>query len=370
MTAKLDKSIKRELELDGKIYTIAIAPDGLKVTEKGRRNGQELSWRSIISGDASLNESLKASVDSTSEPSVVFVRRIDRVRRRRPALIERPAADGAVRRRTSEPQLGLRRRQRLRRPPRAASSDAESAGTAPARADSRAARARACSNSSRTSRGRCVAVRFRSSAVIRIGSSARQRDLDLARDTRESATAHRRRCAGDPSALSHRPSVLRENSDVASLSPEITDVANAIGHRIHRNVGRIEIILDFVPRQRRRDGRSGLRANGVNAGDGLSANVLQKVDVDRAASVAPSSSARPSRSSDTARRRASRRAPRSIRAHRSEPVRRAAERCECRWRRMSSARRASPTLIEHFLHRAARLRRPARTARAVPGRDR
>lgn len=43
MTAKLDKSIKRELELDGKTYTITIAPDGVKVTEKGRRNGPEVS---------------------------------------------------------------------------------------------------------------------------------------------------------------------------------------------------------------------------------------------------------------------------------------------------------------------------------------
>jgi hypothetical protein len=70
MTAKLDKTIKRELELDGKLYTIAIAPDGIKVTEKGRRNGQELSWRSIVSGDASLNEDLKISLDaSTPEAS-------------------------------------------------------------------------------------------------------------------------------------------------------------------------------------------------------------------------------------------------------------------------------------------------------------
>ena len=67
MTAKLDKTIKRELELDGKTYTIAIGPDGVKVTEKGRRNGPELSWRSIISGDASLNENLKISVDATSD---------------------------------------------------------------------------------------------------------------------------------------------------------------------------------------------------------------------------------------------------------------------------------------------------------------
>ena len=65
MTAKLDKTIKRELEIDGKTYTIAIGPDGVKVTEKGRRNGPELSWRTIINGDASLNESLNRSVDAT-----------------------------------------------------------------------------------------------------------------------------------------------------------------------------------------------------------------------------------------------------------------------------------------------------------------
>jgi hypothetical protein len=66
MTAKLDKTIKRELALDGKVYTIAIAPEGLKITEKGHRNGPELSWRSIIGGDASLNADLTASVDATN----------------------------------------------------------------------------------------------------------------------------------------------------------------------------------------------------------------------------------------------------------------------------------------------------------------
>jgi len=68
MTAKLDKTIKRELEVDVKTYTIAIGPDGVKVTEKGRRNGPEVSWRTIINGDASLNESLKASVDAAANP--------------------------------------------------------------------------------------------------------------------------------------------------------------------------------------------------------------------------------------------------------------------------------------------------------------
>jgi hypothetical protein len=65
MTAKLDKTIKRELEIDGKVYTIAIGPDGIKVTEKGRRNGPEVSWRAIISGETALNASLNQSINAT-----------------------------------------------------------------------------------------------------------------------------------------------------------------------------------------------------------------------------------------------------------------------------------------------------------------
>ena len=65
MATKLDKSIKRELEHQGKLYTVTLAPDGVKVVEKGKRNGKELSWASIISGDATLNEDLKISVDAT-----------------------------------------------------------------------------------------------------------------------------------------------------------------------------------------------------------------------------------------------------------------------------------------------------------------
>jgi len=69
MTAKLDKTIKRELELDGKLYTIAIGPDGIKVTEKGRRNGPEVSWRTIISGEQELTAGLKASIDAGASES-------------------------------------------------------------------------------------------------------------------------------------------------------------------------------------------------------------------------------------------------------------------------------------------------------------
>lgn len=56
MATKLDKSIKRELEHKGQVYTITISPEGVKVVVKGRRNGIDVSWDSII-GDANANAS-------------------------------------------------------------------------------------------------------------------------------------------------------------------------------------------------------------------------------------------------------------------------------------------------------------------------
>jgi hypothetical protein len=56
--------MKRELEIDGMRYTIAISPEGIKVTEKGKRKGQEITWRDIISGDAALRRDLRLSVDA------------------------------------------------------------------------------------------------------------------------------------------------------------------------------------------------------------------------------------------------------------------------------------------------------------------
>jgi hypothetical protein len=50
MATKLEKTIKRELEHKGKLYTITISPAGVKAVEKGKRLGPEVSWGSIIDG--------------------------------------------------------------------------------------------------------------------------------------------------------------------------------------------------------------------------------------------------------------------------------------------------------------------------------
>jgi hypothetical protein len=64
MATKLDRALKRELEHDGRLYTVTISPDGIKVVEKGKRKGHELPWSAIISGDAALTQDLKISLDA------------------------------------------------------------------------------------------------------------------------------------------------------------------------------------------------------------------------------------------------------------------------------------------------------------------
>ena len=67
MTTRLDKPLKREVEVDGTLYTVTMSPEGVKVVQKGKRKGQELSWRDIVSGDASLAQDLQISLDATME---------------------------------------------------------------------------------------------------------------------------------------------------------------------------------------------------------------------------------------------------------------------------------------------------------------
>jgi hypothetical protein len=64
MATKLDKPIKRELEIDGRTYMVTVSPDGVKVVEKGKRKGQELSWAALVSGDAAVAAELRASLDA------------------------------------------------------------------------------------------------------------------------------------------------------------------------------------------------------------------------------------------------------------------------------------------------------------------
>ena len=50
----LDKPLRRELMLGDQAYTLTIDPTGLKLVEKGRRNGVEIRWADLVTGDAEL----------------------------------------------------------------------------------------------------------------------------------------------------------------------------------------------------------------------------------------------------------------------------------------------------------------------------
>ena len=48
MTAKLEKTLKREIVIDGQPYTVAVSPEGVKLTKKGFRLGTEISWKDML----------------------------------------------------------------------------------------------------------------------------------------------------------------------------------------------------------------------------------------------------------------------------------------------------------------------------------
>jgi hypothetical protein len=67
MTTPLEKTLRRQVHIKGQDYIVAISPEGLKITLKGKRKGLELSWEALVSGDAALAVALKASVGRFAE---------------------------------------------------------------------------------------------------------------------------------------------------------------------------------------------------------------------------------------------------------------------------------------------------------------
>lgn len=62
MATKLDKSLRRELSIDGQAYIVTLSSEGLKIVPKGKRKGLELAWQALISGEAALATALNASL--------------------------------------------------------------------------------------------------------------------------------------------------------------------------------------------------------------------------------------------------------------------------------------------------------------------
>ena len=62
MVTRLEKPLRREITVKKATYIVAISPQGLKITLKGKRKGQELSWSDLVSGEAALATALNASL--------------------------------------------------------------------------------------------------------------------------------------------------------------------------------------------------------------------------------------------------------------------------------------------------------------------
>lgn len=65
MTTKVQRPFKRELEVNEQKYTLTVDPVGMKLVAKGRRKGIELTWASIVGGEAALASALNASLEAS-----------------------------------------------------------------------------------------------------------------------------------------------------------------------------------------------------------------------------------------------------------------------------------------------------------------
>ncbi len=68
MVTALNSPLRRELPIRGNDYVLTISPQGLKLVLKGKRNGYEVTWDSLVSGDAALAAALNASLEAPIVP--------------------------------------------------------------------------------------------------------------------------------------------------------------------------------------------------------------------------------------------------------------------------------------------------------------
>ena len=68
MTTPLNKTLRRQILVNGQDYIVTLSPEGLKITGKGKRKGLELDWSALVSGDAALAIALNASVGQLAAP--------------------------------------------------------------------------------------------------------------------------------------------------------------------------------------------------------------------------------------------------------------------------------------------------------------
>jgi hypothetical protein len=115
MTTPLHSTLKRSLTIKGREYVVTLTSELLKVTLKGKRNGVELAWADIASGDAALAVALNASVGALT-PIKLAERPLPRARSTMPGHRSETPTETATRK-PSRAKRGTRLPARV--PPRA-----------------------------------------------------------------------------------------------------------------------------------------------------------------------------------------------------------------------------------------------------------
>jgi hypothetical protein len=68
MTTKLDRALKRELEIGEGTYTLTLTQRGFTLALKGRRKGLEIQWADLVSGEVALATALNATLTANLQP--------------------------------------------------------------------------------------------------------------------------------------------------------------------------------------------------------------------------------------------------------------------------------------------------------------
>lgn len=62
MTVVLDKPIRRQVDIDGKPYTLTLGPESVMIVRKGARKGPSVTWASLVDGTTQLQHALAQSI--------------------------------------------------------------------------------------------------------------------------------------------------------------------------------------------------------------------------------------------------------------------------------------------------------------------
>ncbi len=62
----LDKTLKRAITIEGQPYVLTFDAEGVTITEKGKRKGNSMKWKELLTGEAALGSALRESVQQGS----------------------------------------------------------------------------------------------------------------------------------------------------------------------------------------------------------------------------------------------------------------------------------------------------------------